>query len=140
MTRGPREVAESYWRAECARDVDAVLDHYLPDAEFQSPNARYRGRDEIRTYYADSAARYPGLEVTILRDVTIGNLGAIEWRATLTDHAGRTWAVDGVNVVEVRDGRFAWAHSYFDTALIGSSRATGRTAHVGGGTSGTTPQ
>ncbi len=120
MNQGPREVAESYWRAECARDTEAVLDHYWPEAEFRSPNARFSGRDQIRAYYEDSARRFPELSVTILRDVVIGNIGAIEWTATLTDLAGRTFSVDGVNVVEVRDGRFVWAHSYFDTAQLGS--------------------
>ena len=119
MSGGPREVAESYWRAECARDTDAVLTHYWPDAEFRSPNARYVGLDEIRTYYADSAARFPGLDVTIVREVVVGSVGALEWSARLTDLAGRPYTVNGVNLVEVRDGRFVWVHSYFDTALLG---------------------
>ena len=118
MSHGPREIAESYWRAECARDTEAVLDHYWPEAEFRSPNARYLGLDQIRTYYEDSARQFPELSVSIVRDVVIGNVGAIEWTATLRDRGGRSYNVDGVNVVEVRDGRFVWAHSYFDTGLL----------------------
>jgi ketosteroid isomerase-like protein len=30
--RTPREVSESYWAADCRRDIDAVMEHYLPDA------------------------------------------------------------------------------------------------------------
>ena len=33
MAMTPREVAESYWRAECSREIDAVLAHFHPDAE-----------------------------------------------------------------------------------------------------------
>ncbi len=119
MGRGPREVAESYWRAECTRDTDAVLSHYWPDAEFRSPSQRYLGHAQIRSYYDESAARFPGLDVTIVRDLVVGNVGALEWTARLTDADGRTVAVDGVNLVEVRDGRFVSVHSYFDATLLG---------------------
>ena len=30
----PREVAESYWRAEESRNVERVLAHFHPDATF----------------------------------------------------------------------------------------------------------
>jgi ketosteroid isomerase-like protein len=120
MSRGPREVAESYWQAECARDTEAVLEHFWPDAEFRSPNARYAGRDQIRRYYEESALEFPELSVAISRAVVVGEIGALEWTATLEDRAGRSHSVDGVNVVEVRDGRFLWVHSYFDTALLGT--------------------
>lgn len=34
MTRTPREVAESYWRAEASRSVEAVLAHFHQNAVF----------------------------------------------------------------------------------------------------------
>ena len=33
--RTPREVAESYWAAECRRDIDAVMAHYNDDATYR---------------------------------------------------------------------------------------------------------
>jgi len=118
MSDGPRAVAEAYWRDECARDVDAVMSHYHSDAEFVGPGGRRVGHAEIRSYYEASAAAYPGLWVEIDTELVIGDRGALEWRAELTDHDGRRYPASGVNIVEVRDGKFASVHSYFDTRSI----------------------
>lgn len=115
---GPRAVAEAYWRDESARDVDAVMSHYHPDAEFVGPGGRRVGHAEIRDYYAQSAATYPGLWVDIVAELVVGDRAALEWRAELTDHDGRRYPAGGVNLVEVRDGRFTSVHSYFDTRSI----------------------
>ena len=66
--RTPREVSESYWAAECRRDVDAVMAHYHADATYQDAGGLLRGHAEIRQFYEASARDYPGLEVTILRE------------------------------------------------------------------------
>ena len=118
MSDGPRAVAEAYWSDECARDVDAVMSHYHSDAEFVGPGGRRVGHAEIRSYYEASAAAYPGLWVEIDTELVIGDRGALEWRAELTDHDGRRYPASGVNIVEVRDGKFASVHSYFDTRSI----------------------
>jgi len=119
MSDGPRAVAEAYWRDESARDIDAVMTHYHADAEFVEPGGRRRvGHDDIRAYYEASAAAYPGLWVEILAELVIGDRGALEWRAELMDHGGTRIPARGVNIVEVRDGRFTSVHSYFDTRAI----------------------
>lgn len=114
-----REVAESYWAAECRRDLDAVLDHYHVDAVVHPPSgAPLVGREQIATFYADEMAEYPGLEVRIVHEVSNGAEASLEWEAVLVDHAGRRHPFRGVNVVRVRDGRFEWARAYFDPATI----------------------
>lgn len=118
MSDGPHAVAEAYWRDESARDVDAVMGHYHPDAEFVGPGGRRIGHAEIRMYYEASVAAYPGLRVEIDRELALGNRAALEWRAELTDHEGRKYPASGVNVIEVRDGKFVSVHSYFDTSGI----------------------
>ncbi len=119
MSDGPREVAEAYWRDEGARDVDAVMAHYHPDAEFREPGGLVRrGHAEIRAYYEASCAAHPGLWVRIVAEIVIGDRGALEWVAELTDHEGRRHPASGVNLVEVRDGKFTSVHSYFDTRHI----------------------
>ena len=115
MSDGPRAVAEAYWRDESARDVDAVLSHYHPDAEFVGPGGRRVGHAEIRAYYEESARVYPGLWVEITRDLTLGPCAVLEWRAELTDTEGRHYPATGANVVEVQDGKFTSVRSYFDT-------------------------
>lgn len=119
MGEGPREVAETYWRDEGRRDVDAVMSHYHPDAEFREPGGRVRhGREEIREFYEASCAAFPGLWVRIVDAFVLGDRAALEWVAELTDHEGRTYPASGVNVVIVRDGKFTSVHSYFDTRHI----------------------
>jgi ketosteroid isomerase-like protein len=114
----PREVSESYWAAECRRDVDAVMAYYLPDATYEDPGGLRRGHAEIRRAYEDSARAYPGLEVTIAREFTgTPDTSALEYDAVLIDHEGRRFRVRGVNVVVVRDGKFVSVRSYEDPPM-----------------------
>ena len=113
----PRQVSESYWAAECRRDIDAVIEHYHADAFYQDGGGRYEGHAAIRGFYERSAEAFPGLEVTILREISAGDEGAVEFVAHLVDPQGRTSVIRGVNLVAVRDGRFASVRSYED-ALV----------------------
>jgi ketosteroid isomerase-like protein len=111
----PREVSESYWAAECRRDVDGVMAHYHADGTYQDGGGLRRGTAEIRKAYEDSARDYPGLEVTIVREfVATPDCSALEYDAVLIDHAGLRLRVVGVNVVVVRDGKFVSVRSYED--------------------------
>ena len=51
-----------------SRDIDKVLAHYTPDAEFRSPGAvaivgtgRVRGHDALRAYWSAALAKRPNL-------------------------------------------------------------------------------
>jgi ketosteroid isomerase-like protein len=115
--RTPREVSESYWAAECRRDVDTVLDHYGPGATYEDAGGLRRGEAEIRRAYEESAAAYPGLEVRIVREFVLPDdpdTSGLEFDATLIDADGRRFRVRGVNVVSVRDGRFVSVRSFED--------------------------
>lgn len=120
--RTPREVSESYWAAECRRDVDAVMAHYHDDATYEDGGGRRAGHAQIRRFYEESAREYPGLELTIVRDFDgkDGN-GALEFDAALIDPQGRRHRVRGVNVVQVRDGKFVSVRSYEDPPALESS-------------------
>jgi ketosteroid isomerase-like protein len=112
--RTPREISESYWAAECRRDIDAVMEHYHADATYEAPDGLRRGEVEIRATYEESARAYPGLEVEIVREFPLGDRAALEFDAILIDAAGGRHRVRGVNVVLVRDGRFVSVRSYED--------------------------
>jgi ketosteroid isomerase-like protein len=117
--RTPREVSESYWAAECRRDIDAVMAHYHSDATYQDAGGLLRGHAEIRGFYEGSALDYPGLEVTITREFTgaptaAGDASALEVYAVLTDHAGQRFQIHGLNVMTVRDGKFTSVRCYED--------------------------
>jgi ketosteroid isomerase-like protein len=113
--RTPREVSESYWAAECRRDIDAVMAHYLPDATYQDGAGRLVGHAEIRGFYESSIADYPGLEVTILREfVGSPDTSAFEVHAVLTDHDDQRFVIEGLIAITVRDGRMASIRCYED--------------------------
>ena len=110
----PADVMRSYWGAECRRDLDGVLEHYAPDALLRDPAGVYRGRAEIARYYQDSMREYPGLEVTIVDEVTAGSRGAFEFEAKLTGADGSGVLVRGLSLVSVREGLIESMHCYED--------------------------
>ncbi len=114
----PRDIAEAYWAAESTRDLEATLAFYHDDAVVHPPDGtRLQGHAQIATFYEQEMRDYPGLEVTIVHDVTNGDEAALEWEAVLVDHRGRRHPIRGVNIVCVRDGKFEWVRAYFDPAL-----------------------
>ncbi len=118
----PREVSESYWAAECRRDIDGVMAHYQADASYEDSGGRRQGQAAIRQAYEDSALAYPGLEVRIAREFTLtAECGALEFDAVLIDPAGQRFRVRGVNVVVLRDGKFVSVRSYEDAPSLQSS-------------------
>ena len=88
MSLTPREVAESYWRAEESRDVEQVLKHFHSDATFHPVTGPLTGHAEIRTFYDGMGDTYPGLEVRIVHEISSGDEAALEWEADLIDHEG----------------------------------------------------
>ena len=114
----PRAVAESYWRVECERDLAKILAHYHEDAVMQPPGQVLRGHEEIRTFYEDSIRRFPVLEVAIVHEVRQGDEAALEWQAAVTDHAGRRYPFNGVNIIRVEAGKFRSVHAYFDPSVL----------------------
>lgn len=114
----PRAVAESYWLAECSRELDAILAHYHQDATFSPAGRTLQGHDEIRTFYQDSIDRFPGLECTIVHEVSNGAEASLEWEAVLIDHDGVRHPLVGVNVVQVSGGKFECVRAYFDQSTF----------------------
>ena len=113
--RTPREVSESYWAAECRRDVDAVVEHFHADGTYEVPDGQLRrGHEAIRPAYEEHMRLFPGLEVNIVREFPLGDRSALEFAAVATDPAGVRYRIRGVNVVHVRDGKYVSVRSYED--------------------------
>jgi steroid delta-isomerase len=110
----PREVGESYWRAEARRDIEGVLSHFHGDAVFHPVAGPLVGHDQIRTFYEGMGDEFPGLEVEVVRDITAGDEAALEWAAVLIDREGKRFPIYGVNLVQIRDGKFTHVRAYFD--------------------------
>jgi hypothetical protein len=113
-----REIAQEYWKAECERDTDKVLSYYNLDATFCPPGQVLVGHAEIRTFYDASGADFPGLEVEITNEFTVGDQSALEWTALLTSSTGEKFTIKGVNIIKIKNEKFEWVHAYFDPTVL----------------------
>lgn len=109
-----RDLQASVWDAECRHDLDALLSHFLPDATFHaSGQPAKQGHAAIRELTEDFYRSFPDLEIDILGEWGDGQkAAAIEFRARLTDPEGNPFAVQGVNLVEIENGKFKSVRSY----------------------------
>ncbi|MBS1889082.1 MAG: nuclear transport factor 2 family protein [Actinobacteria bacterium] len=108
------ELQESAWEVEGRHDLDALLEYFHPDATFHQSNGDvYRGHAEIRAMTERFLREFPGCETEILSEYGDGETSAaIEFRATLTDPEGNVSALQGVQLVEVKDGKFKSVRGY----------------------------
>jgi len=115
----PREIAESYWRAEAERDVEKVGQHYHPNAIFMPPGERLVGWDEIYKWYEATYRRFQSVSVEIVHEISVGDEASLEWKAVLTDDAGAVHTPVGVNIVRVEGGKFREVRAYFNPSILG---------------------
>lgn len=105
----PAAVVQRQLDAYNARDVDALLATYAPDAEqFDHPATLIaRGSDELRHRFT---ARFtePNLHATLLHRAVLGNLVVDHERVTRTFPEG-PGSVELVATYEVKEGRIARA-------------------------------
>jgi len=107
-------VSTEYWRAECARDMSAMLAHFTEDAIVESPGGRAVGHAQIAAMYQASFDAYPGLTVDIVNGYAGDQDHGVAFEAVLTDPAGDLWRVQGVNTVRIEGGRISRLRSFED--------------------------
>jgi uncharacterized protein (TIGR02246 family) len=113
------ELARSYWQAEQARDVEAILEHFAPDAVWRGPGGTVlHGHDEIRGFYEQAGRAFPGLELEVTGVVGDESVAALQWSGVLIDPDGNRHAFDGVNVMAGDGQRITSLHTYFDRAEV----------------------
>jgi uncharacterized protein (TIGR02246 family) len=112
------EIAREYWKAEESRDPDRILAFFSPDAEWIGPGIHLRGHDEIRQFYADSAAAFPELDVEVGKAVGDAGEAAIEWSARFRDPDGAERETSGVNIMRTDGERILSLTTYHDPARI----------------------
>jgi limonene-1,2-epoxide hydrolase len=97
-------------------DADGVAALFTPDATYHEPPVYdFSGRDAIRAFVADFAARHSDVSFTIVRAFvdSTGAWLAAEWRFVYTRSANgtrRTFA--GISMVEMRGGLIASWRGY----------------------------
>lgn len=109
------QLAREYWTAEESRDINAILSFFAADARWTGPDGvTLVGHDQIRVFYENSAALYPGLTVEIGRTYGDENEGAIEWIAKLTATNGGVVDLSGINIMKRSGDKFTDLTAYFD--------------------------
>lgn len=121
IQRAHADLFRSYWRAEEARDVEAILTHFNPDAVFVSRfGQETRGIDALRDFYRASAAAFPRARVEEQRIVAAGAHAAAQYVGHLQAADGGERHVRVAVVAEIHDGRFQRLESYFDGSALAS--------------------
>ena len=113
------DALQTYWAAEEARDIDAILACLTPDAEFVDRFGRTRrGHSELRAFYEASAEAFPRASVQLVRLLGGPSPVAAQYEATLTDRAGVQRHARVIVVVHFRDNLLERLESYFDGAAL----------------------
>jgi steroid delta-isomerase-like uncharacterized protein len=126
-----RDLLERYVELWNAGELDACMDLYAEDAVQRMPDGTFEGRDAIRERLARELDAFPDATYTVASFVEAGDSFADEWTIVGT-HAGplslpdggmlpptgRRVEIDGMELVQVRDGKIVIDNLYYDTTAI----------------------
>jgi hypothetical protein len=116
----------AYWTDECARDFGKLMTHFTSNAEVVTPDGAFRGREAVGAVYRKSFDDFPGLKVDVKASFAGRGAHCFEYRAVLSDNAGNDWLVEGINLMELKDGLISSLRSFEDAprrlAADGGSR------------------
>jgi ketosteroid isomerase-like protein len=115
------------YAARAAKDLDAVMRFFTPNATFQfagspaaSPAAvRVRGAADLRATFGALIAAFDMLELTLLASVIEGNKAAMHWRVKVRHNpTGEVHDTELFDLWTVEDGRASSFVQFADTALV----------------------
>jgi steroid delta-isomerase-like uncharacterized protein len=122
------EVARRYFGATERRDLDAMEACWKPGGiENIMGLGELRVPDEYRAYFQELFDAFPDFKYEVLHMVTEGNRVAVHWQAhgTFTGKPyqglkanGKTGRIEGIDMVEVQDGKVVRNDVSFDSATM----------------------
>ena len=122
------EVAVKYFGATARRDLDAMEACWKPGGiENIMGLGELRVPDEYRAYFQELFDALPDFKYEVLKMVTEGNRVAVHWQAkgTFTGKPyqglkanGKTGRIEGIDMVEVVDGKVVRNDVSFDSAMM----------------------
>lgn len=143
---GSALLADRYYAAFNARNVDAWLDTLDESVEIVADGGVLRGRDAALAYLTGILRAYPGVTVAarrvvaLSRDAVVSEFHLVNPElSSAVDSSTAPWQLDGITceVLRVRDGRLVSLHSYYSpspgdrtpTAPVPSRAEAARLAH-----------
>ena len=110
------KTALSYWKAEMAKDLATVLDHFSSDATFEAPGIRLKGREEIQSFYQGIIGNYASFNIKAVHQIPCDRNAAIEFHFTYTRMNGESGEAFGCNVFTVKNRKITRLRAYFNPA------------------------
>lgn len=106
-------------RAEDRRDVGALVEMFVEDAELSNPGRTepWRGRDGAREFWSDYLANFRRVHADFTNVVEENGAAVLEWQSEGQLASGEPFLYRGVSVVETADGRVRRFRAYYDSAI-----------------------
>jgi steroid delta-isomerase-like uncharacterized protein len=117
-------VAEKWVAAWNSHSPDKMLPVFTDDVFYEDVafGEVSHGSAELRKFAASELEGVPDLELKLVRAIIHNGHGTIEWIFSGTDKGvfktGKKFAVRGVSVIDVRDGKIARCLDFYDSASI----------------------
>lgn len=114
-----RELCERWLAAWTGNDPEGLLEFYGEDAFYRDPAVRkgLRGREQMREYFTRLLAANPSWTWEALEIIPTDRGCALKWHAKIP--AGcEVVEEDGVDIVEIADGKITRNEVYFDRARL----------------------
>ena len=118
--------ARSYFEALAGRNPDAMASHWSPDGVADIvPLSVLRGPEEIKGFFRDLFAAFPGVETTVTRVVADDKHAVVEWRMSGTfsgggfkglEPTGRQVELRGLDIMEIQEQEILSNTAYYDGA------------------------
>lgn len=96
--------------------MQAVMDFYAEDAEFETPTMRLRGRDAISGFYQEMFATFSQIDVVPTSRLEQGDSIALEYQCRLVRKSGEVRVAHGISRFTIKDGRIQRLRGYFNPA------------------------
>ena len=126
-----RELLDRYVERYNAGDLDACMELYAEDAVQTMPEGTFEGRNSIRERLARDLEGFPDATYIVGRFVEQGNTFADEWTligthtgtfplpdGTRAPPSGKRVAVQGMEFVQLRDGKIVIDNLYYDNMAV----------------------
>lgn len=113
--RFARDIVSRIVEAYNAKDAEALIELYQPDARYWSPLDDWQeGRATIRSHIEDLHRRLPDEQMSIDAVMTDGDAVVAEFTSSGTAPSGGRYQISFTEVIELRDGKIASVMVYLD--------------------------